>query len=63
MEELERWEEGSMLVGKVRLELPRFDCLAREVEGGFDMQEFLWPVNLMDLGEMKFWEEEEPIHE
>jgi hypothetical protein len=32
---------GSVLVGKVRLELSRFDYLAREVEGGFDMQEFL----------------------
>jgi hypothetical protein len=29
------------VVGKVRLELSRFDYLAREVEGGFDMQEFL----------------------
>ena len=47
MEEWERWEERSVLVGKVRLELSRFDYLAREVEGGFDMQEFLWPVNLM----------------
>lgn len=45
MDEWERWEERTLVVGKVRLKLFRYNCLASKVDGSFEMQEFLQQVN------------------